>query len=85
MKIILMNRRSDLVDAIQGLARDEGTRQPSAADWLADLDQRAQEVAVPLESTQRLDEGPADVPESGARNSSTRPSNSFGRSTADGA
>ncbi|MDM0026507.1 hypothetical protein [Variovorax saccharolyticus] len=61
MKIILMNRRSDLVDAIQGLARDEGTRQPSASEWLADLDQRAQEaVAVPLESTQRRDEGPAD-------------------------
>ena len=61
MKIILMNRRSDLVDAIQGLARDEGTRQPSAGDWLADLDQRAQRaVASPLESTQRPAEAPAD-------------------------
>ncbi|MDM0022497.1 hypothetical protein [Variovorax saccharolyticus] len=61
MKIILMNHRSDLVDTIQGLARDEGTRQPSAGDWLADLDRRAQgAVAVPQQFTQCMDEGPAD-------------------------
>jgi hypothetical protein len=49
MEIILMNRRTDLIDIIQGLARDEGTRQPSAGEWLADLDRKAEEVrdAVP--------------------------------------
>jgi len=36
-----MNRRTDLVAVIQALSRDEGARQPSADEWLADLDRRA--------------------------------------------
>jgi uncharacterized membrane-anchored protein YhcB (DUF1043 family) len=36
-----MSRRKHLIDTIQALSLDEGTRQPTAADWLADQDKKA--------------------------------------------
>jgi hypothetical protein len=36
-----MNRRQEMIDTIQGLSEEEGMRQPSAADWLADQEQKA--------------------------------------------
>ncbi len=36
-----MTRRQDLIDIIQSLSAEEGTRQPTAADWL-----KSQEVKV---------------------------------------
>lgn len=33
-----MTRRSELVDLIQALSREESTRQPTAASWLAQQD-----------------------------------------------
>jgi len=38
-----MNRRQQLIDTIQSLSLDEGTRQPTAADWLALQDEKAQQ------------------------------------------
>jgi hypothetical protein len=37
-----MSRRSELVKIIQDLAEEEVSRQPSAADWLLDQDDKAQ-------------------------------------------
>lgn len=36
-----MSRRQDLIEKIQALSLDEGTRQPAAAVWLADQDEKA--------------------------------------------
>ena len=36
-----MTRRKQLIDTIQSLSLDEGTRQPKAADWLAAQDEQA--------------------------------------------
>lgn len=36
-----MNRRQQLIDTIQSLSLEEGTRQPTAAAWLAEQDQNA--------------------------------------------
>ena len=36
-----MNRRQELIDTIQSLSLDEGTRQPAAAVWLAEQDEKA--------------------------------------------
>ena len=41
--MVLMNRRQQLIDTIQSLSLDEGTRQPSAATWLAMQDDKAKE------------------------------------------
>ena len=43
-----MNRRRDeLVQMIQALSAAEGTRQPSAQDWLAQMDRGAQDADAP--------------------------------------
>ena len=36
-----MNRRQQLIDTIQSLSLEEGTRQPTAAAWLAEQDEKA--------------------------------------------
>ena len=36
-----MNRRQQLIDTIQSLSLDEGTRQPTAGAWLAEQDEKA--------------------------------------------
>jgi len=36
-----MNRRQELIDTIQSLSLDEGARQPTAAAWLAEQDEKA--------------------------------------------
>ncbi|MGJ7484356.1 hypothetical protein ACSFA2_03805 [Variovorax sp. LT2P21] len=38
-----MNRRQQLIDTIQSLSLDEGTRQPAASAWLADQDEKAKQ------------------------------------------
>ncbi|MGJ7486915.1 hypothetical protein ACSFA2_16765 [Variovorax sp. LT2P21] len=38
-----MNRRQQLIDTIQSLSLNEGTRQPTAAAWLADQDAKAKQ------------------------------------------
>lgn len=61
-----MNRRLHLIDVIHGLARDEGTRQPSAGEWLAELDSQAEEAtkaSKPL--NERTDDGTSDDSERG--------------------
>lgn len=53
-----MTRRSDLVEVIQDLSRAESTQQPSAADWLAEHDQKAK-TSAPA-SAERIGDGDGD-------------------------
>jgi len=41
-----MTRRQDLIEIIQALSAEEGTRQPTAADWLKDQDEKAAHIAA---------------------------------------
>jgi hypothetical protein len=56
-----MNRRRDeLVQRIQALSAAEGTRQPSAQDWLAQMDRGAEGADAP--EPQAMAETPEEEP-----------------------
>lgn len=58
-----MNRRQQLIDTIQSLSFEEGTRQPTAAAWLAEQDEKARrrrenDPSQPAGQDYKDDDGP---------------------------
>ncbi|MES2534166.1 MAG: hypothetical protein V4636_24175 [Pseudomonadota bacterium] len=52
--LLAMTRREDLITIIQALSAEEGTRQPTAADWLRCQDEKAAHRAAHRMSASKI-------------------------------